>query len=96
MASGYVIGQITIHDPDNYPTYVAMVKPSLDAYKGRFLVRGGASQTFEGDAPGERTVVIEFPSYQAALDWYNSPEYADAKKLRMSLSSSVQTIVEGV
>lgn len=96
MAKGYVIGQITIHDPDNYPKYVAMVKPTLEVYGGNFLVRGGQSEIHEGAAPGERTVVIEFASYQRALDWYHSDEYAEAKKLRMSLSSSVQTIIEGV
>ena len=96
MAKGYVIGQITIHDEQNYPTYVAMVKPTIELFGGSFLVRGGQCEIFEGEAPGTRTVVIEFPSYQTALNWYHSDEYAEAKQLRMSLSDSVQTIIEGV
>lgn len=96
MAYGYVIGQITVNDPDRYPTYVAMVQPTLDVYGGQFLGRGGQNEIHEGPPPGERTVIIQFPSYQAALDWYHSDEYAEAKKLRMSLSDSVQTIIEGV
>ncbi len=59
-------------------------------------MRGGKSVSFEGTPPGDRHVVIRFPSYQSALDWYHSAEYAPAKKLRMAASTSVQTIVEGV
>jgi uncharacterized protein (DUF1330 family) len=96
MPYGYVIAQITVTDPETYPDYVAMVQPILDRFGGEFLVRGGRSESHEGTPPGERNVVIRFPSYQAAWDWYHSEEYAEAKALRMSASTSVQTIVEGV
>ena len=96
MAYGYVIAQITVTDPETYPKYVALVQPILDKFGGEFLVRGGRSESYEGTPPGDRNVVIRFPSYQAAQDWYHSEEYAEAKALRMSASTSVQTIVEGV
>ena len=96
MPYGYVIAQITVTDPETYPKYVAMVQPILDKFGGEFLVRGGRSESYEGTPPGERNVVIRFPSYQAAQDWYHSEDYAEAKALRMSASTSVQTIVEGV
>jgi uncharacterized protein (DUF1330 family) len=96
MAFGYVIAQITVTDPGVYPTYLAKVKPSLDMFGGEFLVRGGKAESFEGTPPGDRNVVVRFPSYQAAQDWYHSADYAEAKALRMSASTSVQTIVEGV
>lgn len=96
MPPGYVIAQITVTDPAVYPTYVAKVLPTIEAFGGAFLVRGGKSESFEGTPPGDRNVVIRFPSYQAAQDWYHSDLYAEAKALRQSASTSVQTIVEGV
>lgn len=96
MALGYVVAQITVTDPERYPDYVRLVQPTLDVFGGEFLVRGGKSERYEGTPPGKRTVVIKFPSYQAAQDWYHSDIYKDAKALRQSVSTSVQTIVEGV
>jgi len=96
MAFGYVIAQITVTDPEVYPGYVAMVQPTIDAFGGAFIVRGGRSESYEGTPPGERNVVIRFPSYEAAQAWYHSDLYAEAKALRQSASTSVQTIVEGV
>ena len=96
MAYGYVIGQITVTDPQAYPNYVALVEPIVRHFGGEFLVRGGRSESYEGTPPGDRNVVIRFPSYEAAQDWYHSDLYAEAKALRMAASSSVQTIVEGI
>lgn len=96
MAFGYVIAQIKVTDPKTYPDYVRQVEPIIRQFGGEFLVRGGRSESYEGTPPGDRNVVIRFPSYEAAQDWYHSDMYADAKALRMSASTSVQTIVEGV
>ena len=96
MAFGYVIAQITVTDPDVYPNYVKLVQPTIEAFGGQFLVRGGRSQSYEGTPPGDRNVVIQFPSYEAAQDWYHSELYAEARALRQSASTSVQTIVEGL
>lgn len=96
MAKGYLVAHITVHDPGAYPAYVGKVQATLDPFGGEFLVRGGRSESFEGPSPGERTVVIRFPSYQAAQDWYHSPDYAPVRALRQAASTSVQTIVEGV
>lgn len=96
MAYGYVLAQINVIEPESYADYVKQVQPTIEIYGGEFLVRGGKSESFEGTPPGDRNVVIRFPSYQSALDWYHSAEYAPAKKMRMAASTSVQTIVEGV
>jgi uncharacterized protein (DUF1330 family) len=96
MPLGYVIAQITVTDPETYPTYVTQVQPIIEKSGGRFLVRGGRAESHEGTPPGERNVVIEFPSYEAACNWYHSEDYAGAKALRRSASTSVQTIVEGI
>ena len=96
MPHGYVIGQITITKPEDYPAYVAKVGPILKKFGGEFLVRGGMQEVFEAEPVGERTVIIQFPSYEDALAWYQSEDYAEAKAMRMAASTSVQTIVEGV
>ena len=96
MPYGYVVAQINVTDPETYKQYIKKVLPTIEVYGGEFLVRGGRAVSYEGTPPGDRTVVIRFPSYEAAQNWYESDEYCDAKKLRMSASTSVQTIVEGV
>ncbi len=96
MPYGYVIAQINVTDAEAYPRYVELVQPTIEHFGGEFLVRGGRSESYEGVPPGDRNVIIRFPSYQAARDWYHSELYADARQLRMAASTSVQTIVEGV
>lgn len=96
MPLGYVIAQINVTDHETYPKYIAMVQPTIGAFGGTFIVRGGRSESYEGTPPGDRNVVIQFPSYEAAQSWYHSEKYSQAKALRMSASTSVQTIVEGV
>lgn len=96
MPKGYVIAQIKVTDPATYPDYVKMVLPTIEHFGGQFLVRGGAAKSYENEPHGDRHVVIEFPSRQAADDWYHSKEYAGARALRQSASTSVQTIAEGV
>ncbi|MFT4715628.1 MAG: hypothetical protein ACI861_001385 [Paracoccaceae bacterium] len=93
---GYVIAQISVHNPAAYEIYVEQVQTTLDLFQGSFLVRGGPAQSFEGTPPGDRNVIIRFPSVEAAHAWYNSPEYAPVKKLRQIASTSVQTIVKGI
>lgn len=96
MPFGYVVAQIAVTDAAAYPAYVEKVGPTVAAFGGEFLVRGGRSVSHEGTPPGDRTVVIRFPSYQAAEDWYASDLYAEARAMRQAASTSVQTIVEGV
>ena len=96
MPYGYVIAQISIKDRKAYAEYINMVQPTLDAFYGEFLVRGGKATSYEGDPPGDRNVIIRFPSYDHAMNWYHSEKYSEAKKKRQAASDSVQTIVEGV
>lgn len=92
---GYWMGMVDVTDPDNYPKYMAANKAAFDKYGARFIVRGGQSQIFEGPA-ASRMVVIEFASYQAALDCFHSPEYQAALKIRRAYSTAHLAIVEGV
>lgn len=94
MAKGYWVVHIDVTDPEQYKQYVAANGAAFAAFGGRFLVRGGKSETTEG-AQRARTVVLEFPSYQAALDCYHSPAYQAALKLRAGASIADAVIIEG-
>ncbi len=94
MAKGYWIGRVDVQDLDKYASYVAANRMPFEKYGARFLVRGGRFENPEGTAR-ERNVVIEFPSYQAALDCYNSPEYQAAKALRDPVATADLIIIEG-
>ncbi|MBX9464903.1 MAG: DUF1330 domain-containing protein [Aquamicrobium sp.] len=94
MPKGYWIAHVDVREPERYKDYVSTAKPAFERFGARFLARGGASQAMEG-AGRARNVVIEFPSMQAALDCYNSPEYQAAKAIRVTVADGEITIVEG-
>ena len=91
---GYWVARITVHQPERYPDYVKTASPAYQRFGAKFLVRGGAFEVTEGDAR-PRNVVIEFPTYQAALDCYNSPEYTEARTIRQAISEGELLIVRG-
>ncbi|WP_368184495.1 DUF1330 domain-containing protein [Aestuariibius sp. HNIBRBA575] len=91
---GYIIGHITVTDPEAYKEYVERDTPILLGLGGRFIVRGGTSDTKEGSFK-QRCVVIEFPSYEAAQAAYNDPAYQDVMTIRHRTAESDILIVEG-
>ncbi len=95
MKKGYWMAMVDITDPEGYPQYIAANKAAFDKYDARPLVRGGEGQVVEGPA-ATRLVVLEFDSYQKALDCFNSPEYQAALTLRRKFSTAHFAIVEGV
>jgi uncharacterized protein (DUF1330 family) len=92
----YVVVDVTVRDPDRYPEYTRQVPDSLRPFGGRFIVRGGATETVEGDWRPGRLVIIEFPSMEQARAWYESPGYASARSLRHELADANLLFVEGV
>jgi uncharacterized protein (DUF1330 family) len=94
--AAYVIYQAEVLDAERYEEYKAQAGPSIVAAGGRYLVRGGNAETLEGGVPAGRTVVVEFPSRQAALDWYASAQYTAARKLREGAARATMYVVEGV
>jgi uncharacterized protein (DUF1330 family) len=94
MAKGYWIARVDIADAEKYKAYVAANAEPLRKYQARFLVRGGPFENPEGGSRG-RNAVIEFPTYQAALDCWHSPEYQAAIKLRQPVSTIDLVIIEG-
>ena len=94
MPKGYWIARVDVNDPEAYKAYVAANAEPLAKYGARFLVRGGRFEAPEGSSRA-RNVVLEFPSYEAALECYNSPEYRRAIALRTSCSTADILVIEG-
>lgn len=94
MPKGYWIAHVDVADPERYKAYVAANAASFRKYGARFLVRGGRFENPEGTSRS-RNVVIEFPTYQAAVDCWHSPEYQEALKLRLPVSTADLIIIEG-
>ena len=91
---GYWIGHVDITDPDGYKAYMAANATPFGRFGARFLVRGGTREVVEGAVRG-RTVVLEFPSYEAALGCYRSDDYQAAKRLRDRKGELDLIVVEG-
>jgi len=92
---GYAIFNINITNPENYKEYIEKVVKVTKKFGGKYIVRGGATTKIEGTFPYPRTVVIQFPSYQKALDWYNSDEYKPIREIRFKNAKSIAIIIEG-
>jgi len=92
----YIIAEVSIHNPLEYEDYKKLTPKSLEPYSGKFIVRGGKSETLEGDWNPERIVVIEFPDTAKANAWWNSEGYAPAKALRQRTSYTKMILVPGV
>jgi len=91
---GYWIAQIDVPDAEAYKPYLAANQAALGQFGARYLVRGGRHEVTEGKARS-RVVVIEFPSYAAAVGCYHCAEYQAAKKLREGLAEADIVVVEG-
>lgn len=93
MAKGYWIARVDVANEDGYKPYAAANPGIFKTFGGRFVVRGGPFENPEGTSRS-RNVVIEFPSYEAALACYRSPEYQANLKLRQP-HSTIDIIVIG-
>ncbi|GAA0784675.1 DUF1330 domain-containing protein [Roseibium denhamense] len=95
MAKGYWVARVDVRDADGYPAYVETAKPAFERFGAKFLARGGKTDAIEG--PGRaRNVIIEFPTFQHAVDCYNSPEYQEAAAIRQKVADGEIVIVEGI
>ena len=94
MPKGYWIASVDIANEEKYRAYVAANAEPLHEYGARFLVRGGQFENPEGTSR-RRNAVIEFPTYQAALDCWRSPGYQKAIALRKDVSTMDLIVIEG-
>ena len=94
--SAFIIVEIEIRDAEPYERYKQLAPPSIAAYGGRYIVRGGDVETLEGDWKPRRLVVLEFPTVDLARAWWSSFEYAEGKELRQSCADTKMILVAGL
>tara|TARA_B100001029_G_C14640494_1_gene224021 strand:+ start:117 stop:404 length:288 start_codon:yes stop_codon:yes gene_type:complete len=94
--SAYVIAQINLKSKEGYKKYVDKVPSTIKNFGGEYLVRAGEFKSLEGKWDFTRNVVIKFSSYEKALEWYNSDDYNQIKKLRLENTDGNLIIIKGV
>ena len=94
--AAYVIYQGEVLDLVRYDEYKDKAAESILAAGGRYVVRGGDVEVLEGEPPAGRTVVLEFPTRQAAVDWYRSDDYTEIRKIREGAARARMYVVDGV
>ena len=94
--AAYIFATIEINDPAAYDDYRRRVPAVIAAYGGRYLVRGGAVERLEGDAPMHRLVIVEFPDMTRLKTFYNSAQYQLLLGIRQRSAKSTVLAIEGV
>jgi uncharacterized protein (DUF1330 family) len=89
------IAHVTVTDEETYIKYAAIATEAIAAHDGVFLARGGRYQQMEG-RDHARNVVARFPSLERAVECYNSPRYAEARKFAEISAKRDLVIVEEV
>jgi uncharacterized protein (DUF1330 family) len=92
----YILVEVEVQDSVRYEDYKKLTPASIKAYGGRFIVRGGKAELLEGEVEPKRIVVLEFDNVEKAKQWWNSPEYREAKKLRHQTAKSRMIVIEGI
>ncbi|HUI99026.1 MAG TPA: DUF1330 domain-containing protein [Usitatibacter sp.] len=93
--AAYVLAEIEITNPEGYKEYTKQVPATIAKHGGRFLIRGGASEALEGEWAERRRVLLEFPTMEAARNWWSSPEYEKPKAMRQAASRGRLLLIEG-
>ena len=85
-----------VDDWEGFDRHRTQVVPTLEPFGAKFLVRGGAFTTVEGEMPFERIAVLEFPSREAAEAWYQSDAYQSVLPIRLAATRCQFVIVDAV
>src|SRR6266403_3726951 len=93
--STYIVGDIRISDPASYQAHFPRALATIARFGGRVVAGGGKIDLLEGDPIPERIFIIEFPTADAARRWYQSDDYHEALKVRLSASSGRVFLIEG-
>ncbi len=94
--TAYVIVDIEVHDPVGYEEYKKLSPAAVALYGGKYIARGGKTETLEGDWSPSRLVILQFESSEQAKTWLNSPEYSEVKKMRHATTRSNMIVTEGL
>jgi uncharacterized protein (DUF1330 family) len=95
MSKGYIYGEVEITDLAEYEKYRPLAAASIEAFGGRYVVRRGNPQVLEGGRNIRLVVVLEFPSRERALEWYNSDQYEIAKAIRFRAANTHLVLLDG-
>lgn len=95
MSKAYIIADVSVTDPEQYKIYQQFSSQAMQEHNVNILVRGGAIEPLEGEAPG-RLVVLEFPSKEAARAFYESDTYRQGREARRHAADMTMFIVEGL
>lgn len=90
----YVIAMMAVHDPETYAKYTALTPPTVKKYGGKFLTRGEAVATIEGEPYQDRMVILEFPNQAQIEAWFADPEYQAAMVFRHASSTMNMLLVQ--
>lgn len=94
--TAYVIVDINVTDPVRYEEYKKLAAPTVELYGGRYIARGGRTETLEGDWSPSRLVILQFDNIEQAKSWLNSTEYSAPRSIRHQTAISNMVVVEGV
>ena len=92
----YFVVDVNVQDPQSYAEYSKQVGPMVARYGGRFLVRGGATETIEEDWQPQRLVILEFADTEHFRAWYDSPEYTELRATRFNASTARAVLAQGL
>lgn len=92
----FIIFEVEVHDEAAYAKNRDLIQPTLEAFGGRFIVRGGDVETLEGTWNPRRLVVVEFPTVERAKAWWKSAEYSGPKRLRQETCTTQMIVVDGI
>ena len=94
--AAYIIVNVHTTDPTTYESYKRHAQETVAAFGGTYLVRGGKHKVLEGEWNPTRLVLLEFPTYERALAFWESEEYAPQKELRQRISTTEMVLVDGL
>ncbi|MEP6895956.1 MAG: DUF1330 domain-containing protein [Chloroflexota bacterium] len=94
--TAYVIVDIEVTDPVGYEEYKKLAPAIIEAFGGKYLARGGRTETLEGDWLPNRLVILQFESFEQAKKWIDSSEYSEARKMRLATTNSKMVVIEGL
>lgn len=94
--TAYVVVDIQVTDPVRYEEYKQLAAPTVELYGGRYIARGGKTETLEGDWSPARLVILQFETMEQAISWHSSVEYRKARSLRHETAVSSMVVIEGV
>jgi uncharacterized protein (DUF1330 family) len=94
--AAYVIVELRVTDRAVFEEYKKLVPPTLAAFGGKYVARGGRVETLEGGWDPERIVILEFPTLERAKEWWASEAYRLPKQMRQASAATRMVVVESV